>query len=326
MSAQAEVVCVGGAVVDIPLHPVGKHVFDAESYPLERIAMTVGGDAMNESTVIRRLGHTTALMSLLGDDPAGRFVLDFCHKNGIDTRDVVVDPGVDTSINIGLVTPDGERTFITSRSGSLWKLSAAHVRADHFAGARLLSLASLFNSPLLDNAALTSLFRAAGSHGLIVCADMIKPRLGESLADIREALSYVDYFFPNYAEACLLTRETELERVADVLLACGVKHVVIKNGRKGCYLKDRAGAMEIPAFGPMQAVDTIGAGDNFVSGFISGILEGMSPRDCARLANAAAAISVTAHGATEGVRDRRQVDELMKSDRRIPQERNVDEP
>ena len=37
-----------------------------------------------------------------------------------------------------------------------------------------------------------------------MCADMIKPRLGETLDDIREALSYVDYFFPNFDEACLI--------------------------------------------------------------------------------------------------------------------------
>ncbi len=42
-----EVICLGAAIVDIPLQPVSKNIFDVDSYPLERIAMTTGGDAIN---------------------------------------------------------------------------------------------------------------------------------------------------------------------------------------------------------------------------------------------------------------------------------------
>ena len=55
---------------------------------------------------------------------------------------------------------------------------------------------------------------------MTITADMIKPRLGETLDDIREALSYVDYFFPNFDEACLMTGETEESKVADKLFEC----------------------------------------------------------------------------------------------------------
>ncbi|WP_142304759.1 PfkB family carbohydrate kinase, partial [Klebsiella pneumoniae] len=58
------------AIVDIPLQPVSKNIFDVDSYPLERIAMTTGGDAINEATIISRLGHRTALMSRIGKDAA----------------------------------------------------------------------------------------------------------------------------------------------------------------------------------------------------------------------------------------------------------------
>lgn len=59
---EIEVLCIGAAIVDIPLQPVSKNIFDVDSYPLERIAMTTGGDAINEATIISRLGHRTALM------------------------------------------------------------------------------------------------------------------------------------------------------------------------------------------------------------------------------------------------------------------------
>lgn len=81
--------------------------------------------------------------------------------------------------------------------------------------ARLLSLASIFNNPLLDcKGSLVRIFQEAKKQGMMICADMIKARLGETLDDIREALGYVDYFFPNYEEACMMTGETELDKVA----------------------------------------------------------------------------------------------------------------
>ena len=312
MNRHPEVLCVGAAIVDIPLRPVSRQIFDSESYPLDQIRMTIGGDAINEAAIITRLGHRVALMSLVGDDPAGHYILDFCRENGVDASGVRVDPQVETSINIGLVAEDGERTFVTNRNGSLWKMTADHVDCGRFAGARLLSLASIFNHPLLDGKALVKIFQAAKQAGLTICADMIKPRLGETLVDVSEALSYVDYFFPNYEEACLLTGKRELEDVAAVFLDAGVKTVVIKTGKKGCFIRTRETALSVPTYNKIRAIDTIGAGDNFVSGFISGLLEGMSLEQCAQLGNATATVSVQSIGATTGVKNRQQVDALLE--------------
>ncbi|WP_432453784.1 MULTISPECIES: carbohydrate kinase family protein [unclassified Agarivorans] len=307
-----DVICVGAAIVDIPLQPVDKNMFDIDSYPLERISMTIGGDAINEATIISRLGHKTALISRVGNDAPGNFILEACNRERIDIEDLVVDGDIDTSINVGLVTKDGERTFVTNRNGSLWKLNLKDIDFSRFKQAKLLSLASIFNSPLLNGHALVQIFSAAKAEGLTICADMIKPRLNETLADIREALAYVDYLFPNFEEAKLLTGESELEGIADTFLACGVKTVVIKTGKQGCYIKNAAQTLLVPAVQGITAIDTIGAGDNFASGFISGILEGMPLAECARFANATAAISVLYVGATTGVTHRKIVEELLK--------------
>ena len=242
-----EVICIGAAIVDIPLQPVSKNIFDVDSYPLERIAMTTGGDAINEATIISRLGHRTALMSRVGADAAGHFILDHCRRENIDIQSLKQDAAIDTSINVGLVTADGERTFVTNRNGSLWKLNISDVDFDRFSQAKLLSLASIFNSPLLDGDALTAIFTQAKAHRLIICADMIKPRLNETLEDIRQALSYVDYLFPNFEEAKLLTGKETLDDIADSFLNCGVKTVVIKTGKRGCFIKRVDMKIEVPA-------------------------------------------------------------------------------
>ena len=217
MEKKLDVICLGAAIVDIPLQPVSRDIFDIESYPVDRIAMTVGGDAMNEATIISRLGHKTGIISCVGSDAAGNFILDSCAKDRIDYEGIRVDKTIDTSMNVGLVTADGERTFVTNRNGSLWKTNIEHVDFEKMKQAKILSLASIFNNPLLDGKTLVTIFKEAKKEGMTICADMIKPRLGETLDDIREALSYVDYFFPNIDEACLMTGKTEVEDVPDLI-------------------------------------------------------------------------------------------------------------
>jgi len=308
-----DAICVGAAIVDIPLQPVNRDMFEIESFPLQQISMTIGGDAINEATIMSRLGHKIGLMSMVGRDAVGNFIIEHCEKNGIDYSGIRVREGIDTSINVGLVTADGERTFVTNRNGSLWKMTIDDVDLSRLKEARLLSLASIFNNPLLDCPALVKIFKEAKAQDMIICADMIKARLGETLDDIEEALGYVDYFFPNYDEACLMTEETELEKIADRFLDCGIQHVVIKTGKKGCYIKSQDGSvLEVPAMKGITAIDTIGAGDNFASGFITAILEGKSLKECAEFANVTASISVQSIGATTGVQKREQVDERMK--------------
>lgn len=317
MDKQLDVLCVGSALVDIPLRPVSRDLFDIESYPLDQIAMTVGGDALNEATIISRLGKKTGLVTMVGSDLVGDFILRHCRENGIDTTGVHQKEGVDTSINVGMVTADGERTFITNRNGSLWKMTIDDVDLSVIKGAKILSFGSIFNNAKLDSAALKLIFQKAKEEGMIICADMIKPRFNEKLADIADALSYVDYFFPNFDEACLITDETELEKVADRLMETGVRHVIIKIGTRGCYIRCQDGSSQIvPAMKGITAIDTIGAGDNFASGFITGLAEGRSLKECGEYANVTASISIQSIGATTGVLRREQLDEGLKEYKR----------
>ena len=311
LDKKLDVMCLGAAVVDIPLRPVSRDIFDIESYPVDRIVMAVGGDAMNEATIISRLGFKTGLMACVGDDAAGQFILRSCTKDNIDVEGVSIDPSIDTSMNVGLVTADGERTFITNRNGSLWKENIGHVNFEKMKEAKILSLASIFNCPLLDGKALVQIFKEAKAEGMTITADMIMPRLGETLDDIREALSYVDYFFPNFDEACLLTNETDEAKVADKLYACGVKNVVMKIGKRGCYIRNKDGVQIVPACKGITAIDTIGAGDNFASGFIAAILQGKDIYECGVYANCTAAISVQHSGATSGVQNKQMVEDML---------------
>ena len=225
---------------------------------------------------------------------------------------MIEEPGEDNGYCLSLVEADGERTFITNRNGSLWKENIEHVNFDKIKEAKILSLASIFNCPLLDGKTLEKIFSFAKEHGMTITADMIMPRLGETLDDIAGALQYVDYFFPNYDEACLMTGEKDEAKVADKLFSYGIKNVVMKIGTRGCYIRNKDGVMIVPACKGITAVDTIGAGDNFASGFIAALLQGKDIKECAEYANCTAAIAVQHPGATSGVQNRQMVEDMLK--------------
>lgn len=305
-------VVIGAALADIPLAPVGPGVFDAHSTPVERVAMRVGGDAANEAIALARLGHAPALVSKIGADAAGDFVLSALNAAGVDTAPVVRDPSLDTSINIVLVRPDGERSFITGRTGSLRRLALADILpaldSPALRGAGVACLASLFVSPLLTVPDTVALFDALKARGLALCADTTRPKHGEALPQLRDMLSRLDYFFPNRAEAALLTGESDPDRAADALIDCGIRQVAVKLGADGCLLKRRGERHLIPAFPAARCVDTTGAGDTFAAAFIAALLEGKTFVGCGRFANAAASLCVESVGANAAPWTRADVD------------------
>ena len=305
-------IIIGAAIVDIPLSPVTPDILSAHSAPLEHIAMGLGGDAANEALVLARLGHSPALVSVVGDDAPGDFVRRTLSRSGVDVAAVAVKEDLDTGINVVLVRPDGERGFITSRSGSLRRLSLPDILpaldSPAFADVKVACMASLFVSPELTLEDTAALFDALKARGLTLCADTTRPKRGETLREAGSALSRLDYFFPNLDEAAALTGRRNPDAVADALLNCGVKHVALKLGRDGCLLAGRNERHLIPAIPGIQCVDTTGAGDTFAGAFIAAILEGRTFADCGRFANAAASLCVERGGATEGTWTREDVE------------------
>ena len=143
-----------------------------------------------------------------------------------------------------------------------------------------------------------AVFRAAKEQGILVCADMTKRKNGETTSDVAEALRYVDYLFPNDAEAMLLTGKDTVEAAARDLLEAGVGTVVVKCGAEGCYILTRQGAFRVPAEENVTCLDSTGAGDSFVGGFLYGLSQDLPLEECARLANRCGARAVQKIGAT----------------------------
>ncbi len=316
-----DAVIIGASILDIPIGPVDESVFHTGSHPVDAIRMYTGGDALNESIILSRLGKKVHLISRVGDDMAGCCITEQCRSEGIDTSGIKAVPGMDTGINLVLIGKDGERSFVTASGSSLRKQDPSDVVIGKIPRAKILMLASIFVYPQFTVGEMERIFREAKEAGYLVCADMTRCKHGETLADIAPALRYVDYIFPNREEAAMVSGLTDPEEIACAFLQAGVKHIVLKLGGKGCligwYPEGKAGEREtekrsskfltIPAVPGVIPKDTTGAGDTFAAAFLCGLLEEKELAECGRFANTAASITIKEVGATTALRDRSQI-------------------
>ena len=290
------VILVGAAILDVLARPAGPEVFASGSVPAEEICLSVGGDALNEATILARLGAEVFLQTVVGEDMAGQVILRHCRNCGISLLGHPVRAGLTTGINIVLIQANGERSFLTNPNGSLRSLRLGDLSLSFPPQAGILCLASIFVSPHLRTKELSALFCAARVQGLTVCADLTRPKHGERLEDLAEALRYVDFLFPNEGEAIALTGAGGVEQAAEQLHRAGVGHVVIKCGARGCYLRDGQFAQYVPAASGVRCIDTTGAGDSFAAGFLFALSRGWDMLACARFANACGAHAVASTG------------------------------
>lgn len=303
---------IGAGILDVLARPVNASVFQSGSLPAQDITMTFGGDALNEATILSRLGKKVQFLSVLGKDEAGAMVLEHCKKNHIPTNHITQSGDFPTGINLVLVDEQGERSFITNPAGSLRMLEPSHVDTALFGNAPILCFASIFVYPKFGPEELANLFGQAKKAGCIVCADMTKCKNRETLKTLAPALAQLDYIFPNQEEASLVSGKTAPDEIADAFLEYGVKNFVMKLGPKGCLIKNSRERHLIPAWPHAVCVDTTGAGDNFAAGFLYALSENMALPSCGRFANAAASIAIAAAGATAGVKTLGQVMERYR--------------
>lgn len=293
-----KIMLTGAAIMDVLVTPAGKEVFDIGSYPAEEISMSFGGDALNEAVVLSNLGKDVYLNTILGDDIESKTVESYCQENGVDLTFKKVKQGIKTGINVVLVGENGERSFLTNKNGSLRKLQLEDIPAEFPEDVKIFCFASIFVFPDIKGKELAEIFKRAKNKDIIVCADMTKRKNGETVKDIADALSYVDYLMPNEEEAFLVTGADTAEKAAEEFRKAGVKHVVIKCGKRGCYIDTAEQKLWIPPTKMVNPVDTTGAGDSFAAGFVYGISEGWNIETCAKFANECGAKAVTYLGAT----------------------------
>ena len=292
---------IGTGVVDVLVGAVDEKIFLRSSTPMDFIKISFGGDALNEAIVLSRFGKKVQWISKIGDDDAGRRILNYAAENNLSTERVKIQAGLETGVNIVLVDKAGERHFLTNPRSSLRKLAEEDIVPQINDMAEIVSFASMFVSSLLDVATMERVFKQIKSAGKILAVDATRAKNGETLTDLKNLFPNMDYFFPNEAELATLTGEDDVDKNISALLNCGLKCAVVKRGGKGCIIATENERYEIPACRAEKVIDTPGAGDCFAAGFLWALSEGWSLEDCGKFACAAASCSVEEVGAVAGV-------------------------
>jgi sugar/nucleoside kinase (ribokinase family) len=301
------IICAGSIVYDILVKPCSELRFGTTTF-VESIEYRLGGNAANTSSALAILGVAVRLVGAVGSDQPAEFVLGRLTSCGVDIQRVI-RKAKPTATSVALIDPSGQRQFFHRLGASEDAFAEPIQFTDEFCeGASHFHLASLFVVPhLRKNAA--KMLADAKRAGLTTSFDTNWDPKGEWLAAVRNCLPHIDIFFMNADEARELTGVRDVPAAADVLIAGGVSLVVVKLGDRGCAMYGRE-QIACPAFS-VDAIDTTGAGDCFVAGFLAARQQSLPLSEVGHFANAVGALSVQKIGAVEGVIPHDRVREWM---------------
>jgi len=248
----------------------------------------------------------------LGADSLGRFLKGQLEAEKVFPEVFIMDPTLVTKAALLIVNNQGERSLIRSREGGN-ALSLKDLDKIDLKGVRHLHIGGSYSLRNLLGENLAALLRYAKEMGLSTSLDTVWTH-EDNWQSIFPALPQVDYFLPSLVEAQQITGRKQPRDIAQDLVKCGAKTIVIKLGQEGAYVHWQGSEGRVPAFdlGPhRQVVDTTGAGDAFCAGFIAAILAGHRIQTAVEWGNAAGAVTVTALGATTALRSRTQLMEWL---------------
>lgn len=307
----SRIICIGNAVVDIIVKNGPDRTPDGMTQFSETISMNPGGDAVNEAISLKAMGNDVELYTVVGDDTLGDALVGMITGKGIAADGILRDAKHATTATVVTVEADGEHGCMTLRDGAAGNMSydPAQFPVD-FKGADVVCAASLFWSRGQKEEDLVRLFREAKKAGAVTCADMVMDQSQMGLGDIEAALPYIDYLVPSYHEAAYFTGKNTPEEIAVCFHEKGVYAVVLKMGEAGVFASVdgkicRAGTIA------GKVVDTLGAGDNFVAGFLTGIADGLEFKEALYFGSAASAIAISRYGACGAIRSKKQVQDYL---------------
>jgi len=288
-------------VARVPRLPLAGETLFARSLDIH-----VGGKGANQAIAARRLGaEHVALVARVAADAFGGRVLETLEQSSVDITHVGRDPDARTGAAIPMVFDDGGNSIISAPMANM-SLRAAHVEAAAGAIQQSAALLLQFEVPMECNIVAARLARAAGVPVFLNTAPV---------AELPgELLALVTILIANEVEAAALAPGSprSVDEQALAFVGAGVPIAIVTLGAEGAVLATPEGVTNIPPF-PVQAVDTVGAGDAFCGAIAVAFAEGIAPPAAARFASAAGALSVTRPGAAASLPHRIDVERLIRN-------------
>lgn len=288
----ADVVCVASWNADL-ISRVARPLARGETLMAVDFSISPGGKGSNAAVAAARQGANVALIARIGEDDFGRMGMALWQEEGINTRHVEQVTGERSGVAQILVYDDGDNSIaVYPGAGSGLGARHAQAAAQLLAGCRVVMA-----SCEVPAEATLEAFRLARAAGALT---LLNPAPARPLSD--ELLALVDVLTPNENELHLLAgTAASADEAAARLLVRGARAVLVTLGAAGCRLY-QAGQPPLSTPGrAMEVRDTIGAGDTFTGALAAAMARGEPLAGAVQWANAAAALSVTRHGAIAGI-------------------------
>ena len=326
-----DVICLGRMGVDLYAQQVGARLEDVSSF-----AKYLGGSSANIAFGTARLGVRSAMLSRVGDDHMGRFLLESLAREGCDVSAVKVDPQRLTAlVLLGLKDRETFPLVFYRENCADMALRAEDIDPAFIASSKaLLITGTHFSTEGVYQASLQALDYAEQHNVKRVLDIDYRPVLwglagkadGETRFVADEAVSaHVQSILPRFdlivgteEEFLIAGGGTDLLAALRTVRSLTDATLVVKLGPLGCTVihGDIPARLQDGAIYPgvrVQVLNVLGAGDAFMSGFLSGWLEDASDERCCQLANACGALVVSRHACAPAMPTRAELDYLFNS-------------
>ncbi len=298
----AEIVIMGELLVEIMRPKEDIPLYQSDYF---RGPFPSGAPGIFISTAAR-LGHSTAIISGVGNDDFGENIMRRLKHDGVDVSRVIIPEDGHTGIAFVTYFADGERKFLFYMDNSPCIKAKAPESMSGFEDTKYMHIMGCSLMADVNFAKeIMKFMNMLKSHGVKISFDpnvrleMLKDRA--VLDMLQEVFKNSSILMPGVSELKMFTGKEDInEAIKAVFENPSLEILVLKNGSKGSQIYTRKGLeVEQPIYKVVQE-DATGAGDSYDAAFICGLAEGKSLADAAKMGAAAGALNAAAFGPMEG--------------------------
>lgn len=285
-----------------------------------------GGAPCNMLAMIQKLGGTTAFIGKVGKDMFGRQLKTAVEAVGIDTRNLMEDEEVHTTLAFVHTFPDGDRDFSFYRNpGADMMLTKEEIQEDLIRNSKVFHFGTLSSTHEGVREATRYAIDVAKEAGCLVSFDPnLRPPLWKTLEDARKEIEYglskTDILKISDNEVEFLCGTSDYDEGAKMLIEkYNIPFVCVTLGKDGSRAYYKGMRVEVPGFVQKNTIETTGAGDTFCGCMLHYIIQhGLEDlteenlRELLTFANAAASVITTRKGALAVMPSKEEVERLLR--------------